>query len=533
MGSSLSSLLSRARHKYSPLHDDESQLPRGHHGRRNIWSYRDKQILKLTMALSFFAVLLGFALIKALAGPVPEETICDTPEKGFQCETSLSHTWGQYSPFFSVPSEIDPAVPEGCELTFAQVLSRHGARDPTLGKSILYGAMVSRIHDVVTDYGKGYEFIRDFDYTMGADQLTAFGQQQLVNSGIKFYQRYRSLVASEKDSAPLLPFVRASGQDRVIMSAVNFTHGFYSALLADGSTSAPPPPPSAADEMLIIPETNGLNNTLSHGLCTSFENGGNYSALGEAQAIWADVFTPAIIEKLNVNLPGANFSGPSDAVFMMDLCPFDSVSASYSPGSRPISPFCNLFTEDEWADYDYFQTIGKWYSYGPGNALGPTQGVGYVNELLARLTGKPVEDRTSVNRTLDSDPETFPLDRKLYADFGHDNDMTGVLGALRLYEGAIGKVSNTTRRSPAELGGFSAGWTVPFAGRVYFEKMKCGRPQNGGKKTDEELVRILVNDRVVPLVGCDADELGRCTLEKFVDSMEFARKGGRWDLCFN
>jgi hypothetical protein len=66
---------------------------------------------------------------------------------------------------------------------------------------------------------------------------------------------------------------------------------------------------------------------------------------------------------------------------------------------------------------------------------------------------------------------------------------------------------------------------VPFAARAYVEKMAC-------RGTDEELVRILVNDRVIPLQNCDADDRGRCTLSKFVDSLSFAREGGRWDECF-
>ena len=40
-----------------------------------------------------------------------------------------------------------------------------------------------------------------------------------------------------------------------------------------------------------------------------------------------------------------------------------------------------------------------------GNPLGRIQGVGYVNELLARLTGEPVQDHTTHNSSLE-----FPLD---------------------------------------------------------------------------------------------------------------------------
>lgn len=208
----------------------------------------------------------------------------------------------------------------------------------------------------------------------------------------------------------------------------------------------------------------------------------------------------------------------------MDLCPFNTVA---NPDGA-VSPFCDLFTADEWRQYGYYQTLGKYYGYGPGNPLGPTQGVGYVNELIARLTGTGVVDHTSVNQTLDSSPVTFPVGsaHPLFADFSHDNDMTSIFGALGLYN-AVPPLSNTTLEEPKDAGGYSAAWTVPFAARAYFEKLQC---QGEGA----ESVRIIVNDRVVPLDACGggAGKGGRCPLEKFVDSLSFARAGGKWNQCF-
>ena len=59
------------------------------------------------------------------------------------------------------------------------------------------------------------------------------------------------------------------------------------------------------------------------------------------------------------------------------------------------------------------------YANGYGAPLGRVQGAGYVNELVARLSGRPVIDETTTNRTLNRDNATFPFDRPLYADFTH------------------------------------------------------------------------------------------------------------------
>lgn len=438
--------------------------------------------------------------------------------------------WGQYSPFYPVPSDLDRDIPPQCEVTFAQVLSRHGSRDPTAFKSGEYRKLLARIHDNVDDYAQGYEFIRDHNYTLGEDQLTDYGREEMKASGTAFYSRYKALAASSE------PFVRVSGQQRVIESGLHWMEAFLDAKQADGHEV---PAERGADleaRFAVVSEEEGMNNTLSHGLCSALETG-RYSRVGEeAQTEWMDVFMPAVAARINAGLPGANLSH-LELVYLMDQCPFHTVAdAELAP-----SPFCGLFTEDEWRDYDYYQTVGKYYAYNEGNPLGPTQGVGFVNELIARLTGRPVQDRTSTNRTLVEDEGTFPLGRAMYADFSHDNDMMGIYGALGLYgEGVTGgPLPKTKRLSPQELGGFATRWIVPFGARMYVEKMRCrstgGRGSEGHEQedADEELVRILVNDRVVPLVGCGADRLGRCRLSAFVDSLEFARNGGRWDECWD
>lgn len=430
-------------------------------------------------------------------------------QNGYQCQPDISHYWGQYSPYFSVPSEIPADVPASCSVTFAQILSRHGARDPTASKTIKYNATISKLKKNVpkSSFISKYAFLDSYEYTLGADQLTEFGQNQMVNSGTKYYQRYESLARKAA------PFIRSSGEDRVVESAKNWTQGFSQAKSGDRRANNKFP---SID--VVISEAAGSNNTLNHDLCTSFEDGPDSNIADAAQSTWMNVFVPAIQARINTDLPGANLT-QTEIIYLMDLCPFNTVA---SP-TGAISPFCSLFTTTEWHDYAYYESLNKFYGYGAGNPLGPTQGIGFVNELIARLTKKPVVDNTSTNRTLDADPITFPLDRALYADFSHDNDMTAVFFALGLYNETM-PLSNTTLETEAQAEGYSAAWTVPFAARMYVEKLQCA-----GHK--EEFVRIIVNDRVLPLETCGGDDLGRCELNDFVDSLGFARSGGGWSSC--
>lgn len=436
---------------------------------------------------------------------------CDDVYSGYQCQTDVSHSWGQYSSYFTVPSEISADVPPHCRTTFAQVLSRHGARFPTASKTTSYNATIAKVHKAKS-YGSGYEFLKNYTYTLGADNLTAFGQQQLVNSGIKYYNRYKGMTTHWD------VFIRAAGDFRVVDSAQHFAIGYHTARLNDTSSTAPDHYPYP---ILVIPEDEGQNNTLNHELCTAFENGTASTIGGIAQKKFMATFIGNITSRLNANLPGANLTD-SDSISMMDLCPFNTVADV----NGAISKFCSLFSKADWVNYDYYQSVGKYYGYGGGNPLGPTQGVGFTNELIARLNNTPVVDHTTVNHTLDDHRATFPISggKVLYADFSHDNDMTSMFFAMGLYN-TTAPLSNTTVQSVAQTHGYSAAYTVPFAARAYFEKMSC-------TGTPGELVRVLVNDRVIPLPFCGGDELGRCTLENFVNSLTFAQQGGHWDQCF-
>jgi hypothetical protein len=48
-------------------------------------------------------------------------------------------------------------------------------------------------------------------------------------------------------------------------------------------------------------------------------------------------------------------------------------------------------------------------------------GIGYVQELVARLTHTPIAiHNSSTNSTLNDDARTFPLDHALYVDATHE-----------------------------------------------------------------------------------------------------------------
>ena len=150
-----------------------------------------------------------------------------------------------------------------------------------------------------------------------------------------------------------------------------------------------------------------------------------------------------------------------------------------------------------------------------------------MNELLARLTGKPVQDHTQTNRTLDSSATTFPLDRSIYVDFSHDNTMIAIYSALGLFQ----QPNHLDPGHPYSNRTWVVSRMVPFSGRMVTEKVECNDGLNG--RAAKEYVRILVNDAVQPLAFCGGRH-GLCELDAFVRSQEYARTDGAgdFDKCF-
>ena len=159
---------------------------------------------------------------------VPIASPCDTVTSGYQCAPELSHSWGQYSPYYQVSSSIPRVRPPDCSITFTQLLSRHGARAPTTYKASVYNETISKIHAGAINLTGAYSFLKPYIYDLGSEDLTAFGEQELVNSGIDFFTRYEALTEASA------PFIRAAGQERVVRSARKWTEGFHKAKVASG-----------------------------------------------------------------------------------------------------------------------------------------------------------------------------------------------------------------------------------------------------------------------------------------------------------
>ncbi|KAJ7873542.1 phytase [Mycena olivaceomarginata] len=320
-------------------------------------------------------------------------------------EVSITELWGAYPPYFDAGMYFAP--PTGCHIDQLQTMQNH------------------------TD--SRLDFLKTFTYSLGLANVVPFGAHQWSQAGTLAFTQYSDLV-----SARSLPFVHASSSPRVVDTATNRTAGFS---VASHHVYNP--------SLSVILSENG-NDTLDNSMCP---NTGDSDAQTDA---WLAVFAPNITAHLNHWAPGMKIMD-TETYSLISMFPFHTVTSFIPSAALSLSPFCGLFTTEEFVAFEYSMDLDNY-----GAPLGRVQGVGYVNELLAHLKQIPM---ATIYAAMGPFPQAAAL------------DMT----------------HPTPRRT------WVASRIVPFGARMVVEQLKC-------VETQTQFVYVL------PLKFCaEAKGMGRGT----------------------
>lgn len=218
------------------------------------------------------------------------------------------------------------------------------------------------------------------------------------------------------------------------------------------------------------------------------------------------------------------------------------------------SSFCNLFTEEEWQGFEATLDIEYYYDYSFGNPTGRAQGIGYLQELLARLEGQLISSsNSSVNSTLDGNSTTFPLHQKFYADFSHDDILVSVLTAMSL--DYFKDPPSLTEYPPSPDRHFILSHMTPFAAKLVTEVIGCGsadpkpvhntrtyaNPTQYGYNPSNatyKFIRMRLNNGILPLDtirggACGNRTDGLCAMSAFLESQADSYELSNYDYaCF-
>jgi hypothetical protein len=324
------------------------------------------------------------------------------------------------SPWYSVSSadyglpDASPLVPDGCDITQMHLLYRHGARYPTSGAAPQTFAQ-KIVNATKTGFAVSGElsFLSDWTYKLGAELLTPFGRSQNFMLGVEYRQLYGHLL-NNFTAAKALPVFRTESQDRMVKTAQNFAAGFFGV-------------PEFLNEVNIeiLVEAQGVNNSgAPYEVCPNSNIGARGSIGTSLASRFAINAFNSTIARLQEQVSGINVT-VNDAVAMLELCSYETVAVGYSP-------FCNLFTEEDFLNYEYFFDISFYYNNGPGSPVAAAQGKGFLDEFLARATGRFPGANSALNQTFDNTTTFFPLNQSIYADATHEVAVLDTLTAFNL-----------------------------------------------------------------------------------------------------
>ncbi|THH30874.1 hypothetical protein EUX98_g3307 [Antrodiella citrinella] len=419
--------------------------------------------------------------------------------------------WGNLSPWFSVSKgafglDSTPEAPETCQITGLHFLHRHGARYPTSYAS--YGGPAnfsSRLHNAAAGWNTHGElsFMNDWTYKLGEEVLTPFGRQQLFDLGVSMRIKYGYLLKIFDNPSLYAP------RDRMLSSALNFAIGFFGY------------PFEGQYQQSITIEADGFNNTLApYKTCPNANSKDRASRSLHYVRQWTAIYLADAHTRLAPLMKGYDLS-IEDVYTFQQLCAYETVAIGYSK-------FCELFTEEEWKGFDYSLDLYFWYDSAFGSPVARVQGIGYVQEMLARLTQTPIAvHNSSTNATLNDNPVTFPLDHNLYVDATHEVVVLNIITALNLTnfaaDGPLPADHIPTHRS------FKVSHLAPFATNIQFQLLSCSSIR-------DPQIRIVINDGVTPLTslkGCPEQKDGMCPLSTFIDAQREMSKNTDWDWGCN
>jgi hypothetical protein len=270
-------------------------------------------------------------------------------------------------------------------------------------------------------------FLNTYKYQIGESYLTGLGAAAVFQSGAVHWNRYGRLLynasvsqlaynASNPDGIPRLkPVLRTTSQSRMWNSQINWALGFFSASF----TTTPNPTLAGATapfDVVIIPEGGSENNTLaSYDSCAN-DNIEPIVDMGDQDLEkYVAVYMKAAVARMQQYAPAGFAFTVNDTYAMQSIC-------AYETGFLGNSDFCTLFTADEWDGFENTLDVEYYYDYSYGNPTGRAQGIGYLQELIARLTNRYItSSNSSVNSSLTNNAIDFPLGRPFYADFTHDD----------------------------------------------------------------------------------------------------------------
>ncbi|KAJ3748132.1 phosphoglycerate mutase-like protein [Lentinula detonsa] len=289
--------------------------------------------------------------------------------------------------------------------------------------------------------------------------LSSTGAREAFDLGVELRKRYAFTAGGENFTA------WSAGEQRVVDTTTYFLRGY----LSDGNYLSDPS--LNRGHLIVLPDSltaeqaiNLFNGTFADSLTPSascspyaiFSNNGSV-----ASSTFRATYQNQTAARINTFLQGDLAFNATDIGVIQDLCGFGFEIS----GDRR---FCDIFTDDEWLNYEYADDLNYYYGSGPGNPLSATTGYPWVKAIADLFEVGPYH--TVPNGTLVPPP--------LIMGFSHDNNLPPLLSALKLWNDTV---PSLTQRDTNPLRQFRSGHLVVFRGYLALERLSCTASQSSNE----------------------------------------------------
>lgn len=255
--------------------------------------------------------------------------------------------------------------------------------------------------------------------------------------------------------------------------------------------------------------TSAIGNSLAPSdMCPLFKD----ESGGASIATWNSIWQPKVQKRLQSLIKGNLTLTLSDVNLFPYLCGFESQITGR------LSPFCDVFTDEELKMYQYSNDLRYYYGIGPGTDLPQKMMTPFLDSLIKLLAQGPGVEGTN------ADGSTFTVPRLLIS-FLNDGQLTELVTASGVFDKQ--KTLSPTKKDDGRL--FIGSHFVTMRGTIAFERLTCKTKHS----SNETYVRIKLNDQVYPVPSCKDGPGSSCSLSKYVAYVDkkYAKQGNWTENC--
>ncbi|KAI1663082.1 phosphoglycerate mutase-like protein [Daldinia decipiens] len=234
-------------------------------------------------------------------------------------------------------------------------------------------------------------------------------------------------------------------------------------------------------------------------MCPNFKD----SEGGKHKSTWDEIWIPPVQNRLQKLIKGDLSLTAGDIAQIPYLCGFES----HITGR--LSPWCDVFTDEELKQYEYSNDLRYYYGIGPGTDLPKKMMTPFLSTLVGIL-----QNGSTIGVGVNGSTFNLP---KLLVSFLNDGQLTELVTASGVFDRQ--PALSDTKRDDKRL--WVGSRYVSMRGTIAFERLSCAVKGDDGTGTypsnglNNIYLRIRLNDAVYPIPSCNNGPGLSCKLSDY------------------